>query len=106
MAQRVMVYIICRLVERANAGTGVIVDDWWVDVTEQGSPQVAAIKLERNSAGTGTKTSVVQYHVYYADGGHARFKESYYLTEESALWPSDSTLRPDPLVPTPELLPV
>uniref|UniRef100_A0AAU6VZ15 Uncharacterized protein n=2 Tax=unclassified bacterial viruses TaxID=12333 RepID=A0AAU6VZ15_9VIRU len=106
MSQRVMVYIICRLVERANAGTGVIVDDWWVDVTTTGSPEVAAIKLERNSAGNGTKTSVVQYHVYYADGGHARFKENYYLAEESALWPSNPALRPDPLLPTPELLPV
>lgn len=105
MAQRVMVYIICRLVEVSQSGTGVIVDDWWVDVTTSGSPAVAAIKLERNSAGNNTKTSVVQYHVYYADGGHARFKENYYLTEESNLWPSNPALRPDPLVPTPELMP-
>ena len=105
MTQRVMVYIICRLVERAGQGTGAIVDDWWVDVTTTGSPEVAAIKLARNSAGNNTKTSVVQYHVYYADGGHARFKESYYLKEESALWPSDPSQRPDPLVPTPELMP-
>jgi len=105
MTQRVMVYIICRLVERANAGTGVIVDDWWVDCTVNGSSDIAAIKAERNGAGNGTKTSVVQYHVYYADGGHVRFKENYYLAEETALWPSDPSLRPDPLVPTPELLP-
>lgn len=106
MTQRVMVYIICRLVEVANQGTGAIVDDWWVDCTVNGSSDIAAIKLARNSAGNGTKTSVVQYHVYYADGGHARFKESYYKTEETALWPSNPSLRPDPLVPTPELLPV
>lgn len=106
MTQRVMVYIICRLVERAGQGTGDIVDDWWVDVTTTGSTEVAAIKAARNAAGNNTKTSVVQYHVYYADGGHARFKESYYKAEETALWPSNPDLRPDPLVPTPELLPV
>lgn len=106
MTQRVMVYIICRLVEVSNAGTGTIVDDWWVDCTANGSSDIAGIKAARNAAGNNTKTSVVQYHVYYADGGHARFKESYYLAEEKALWPSDALLRPVPLVPTPELLPV
>lgn len=105
MTQRVMTYIICRMIEVAGQGTGAIVDDFWVDVTTTGSPEVAAIKLARNSAGNNTKTSVVQYHVYYADGGHARFKESYYLAEESALWPSNPALRPDPLVPAPELMP-
>ena len=103
MNKRVMVYIICRLVESDNMGTGKIVDDFWEDVTENGSVKVAAIKLARNSSGRSTKTSVVQYHVYYADGSHARFKEQYYLTEESALWPTDPSKRPDPLVPTPEL---
>ncbi|QNO00473.1 hypothetical protein phiPsa347_021 [Pseudomonas phage phiPsa347] len=105
MTQRVMVYIICRLVEVAGQGTGAIVDDWWVDCTVNGSADIAAIKAARNGAVNGTKTSVVQYHVYYADGGHAKFKESYYLAEEKALWPSNPTLRPDPLVPTPELMP-
>lgn len=106
MSQRVMVYIICRLVEVSQVGTGAIVDDWWVDVTTTGSPDVAAIKAARDGAGNNTKTSVVQYHVYYADGGHARFKERYYLIEEAALWPSNPALRPDPLLPTPELMPV
>lgn len=106
MAQRVMVYIICRLAEVDQAGTGAIVDDWWVDCTQNGSPDIAAIKAARNGAGNNTKTSVIQYHVYYADGGHARFKENYYLAEEKALWPSNASLRPTPLLPTPELLPV
>lgn len=105
MTQRVMVYIICRLVEVSNVGTGSIVDDWWVDVTTTGSTEVAAIKAARNGAGNNTKTSVTQYHVYYADGGHARFKENYYLAEEAALWPSDPSQRPAVLSPTPELLP-
>lgn len=105
MAQRVMVYIICRLVEVSQAGTGNIVDDWWVDCTQNGSSDIAAIKVARNGAGNNTKTSVTQYHVYYADGGHNRFKERYYLEEEAALWPSDASLRPVPLAPVPELLP-
>jgi hypothetical protein len=106
MTQRVMVYIICRLVEVDQAGTGNIIDDWWVDCTVNGSSDIVAIKAARNGAGNGTKTSVIQYHVYYADGGHNRFKENYYIAEQTALWPSNPSLRPNPLVPTPELLPV
>lgn len=106
MVNRIMVYIICRLVEVGGAGTGPIVDDWWVDVTKGGSTDVVAIKSQRDAAGNGTKTSVSQYHVYYADGGHARFKERYYLEEEAALWPSQPDLRKDPLIPIPELSPV
>lgn len=105
MTQRVIVYVICRLIEVAGQGLGATVDDWWVDCTENGSADIAAIKAARNGAGNNTKTSVTQYHVYYADGGHARFKENYYLAEEKALFPSNSSLRPNPLVPTPELLP-
>lgn len=104
MTQRVMVYIICRLVEVDQAGTGNIVDDWWVDCTANGSSDIVAIKAARNGAGNNTKTSVVQYHVYYADGGHARFKENYYLAEEKALWPSVPTADPSVLLPTPEYL--
>jgi hypothetical protein len=102
---RTIVYTICRLVEVANMGTGVTVDDWWVDCTVGGSAQIAAIKAARDGAGNATKTSVVQYHVYYADGGHVRYKERYYLIEEAST-AVDVSLRPDPLVPTPELLPV
>ncbi len=103
--KRVMVYIICRMVEMGNQGLGPMISDWWVDCTVNGSKDIAAIKAERNAAGNGSKTSVVQYHVYYADGGHARFKENYYLAEEKALWPSVPTVDPFGLYPTPELLP-
>jgi hypothetical protein len=106
MTQRVMVYIICRLIEVDQAGTGAVVADWWVDCTQNGSSDIAAVKTAHNEAGNNTKTSVTQYHVYYADGGHARLKENYYLAEEKALWPSNASLRPAVLVPTPELLPV
>lgn len=101
---RTMVYVICRLVEIDNQGFGTIVDDWWVDCTVDGSPQIDAIKLARNSAGNNTKTSVSQYHVYYQDGGHVRYKERSYLLEEASTV-RDGSLRVDPLVPTPELLP-
>lgn len=101
---RIIVYTICRLIEVADMGAGIIVDDWWVDCTIGGSAQIADIKTARDGAGNATKTSVVQYHVYYADGGHVRYKERYYLIEEAST-EVDISLRPDPLVPTPELLP-
>lgn len=104
-SKRVMVYIICRLIEMDNQGLGPQVDDFWVDCTENGSTDIAAIKAARNAAGNNTKTSVTQYHVYYQDGGHGRFKENYYLTEEKSLWPSVPTTDPAALVPTPEFLP-
>lgn len=103
---RIMVYVICRLVEVSNRGTGTIVNDWWVDCTVGGSTQIAAIKAARDGAGNSTKTSVVQYHVYYADGGHVRYKERYFLAEEASSPEPDPSLRVDPLLPTPELLPV
>lgn len=106
MTQRVITYVICRLIEVAGQGTGATVDDWWVYCTVNGSADIAAIKAARNGAGNNTKTSVTQYHVYYADGGHALFRENYYLAEEKALFPSNPALRANPLVPTPELLPV
>jgi hypothetical protein len=102
---RIMVYVICRLVEVADVGTGATVDDWWVDCTVNGSADITAIKTARDGAGNATKTSVVQYHVYYADGGHVRYKERYYLIEEAST-ARDASLRVDPLAPTPELLPV
>jgi hypothetical protein len=101
---RIMVYVICRLVEIDNAGFGSIVADWWVDCTVNGSSDIAAIKVAHDSAGNNTKTSVSQYHVYYADGGHVRYKERAYLLEEAST-ARDPSLRVDPLVPTPELLP-
>jgi len=102
---RIAVYVICRLVEVSNMGTGSIVDDWWVDCTVGGSAQIAAIKSARDGAGNSTRTSVAQYHVYYADGGHARYKERYFLTEEASSPKPNPALRVDPLIPTPELLP-
>lgn len=108
MSQRVMVYVIARLIEMGNAGTGPLLDDWWVECTENGSPDITAIKkqrdLEGRTNGRNSKTSVVQYHVYYEDGGHNRFKERYYLIEEAALWPTVKVADPSTLVPTPELI--
>ena len=106
---RVITYVLCRLVEIDQAGTGKTVDDFWVECTVEGSALVEKIKADRLAAsqatGLPTKTSATAYHVYYADGGHGRYKNREYLIEEAALWPSDASLRPDPLLPTPELLP-
>lgn len=103
---RIMVYIIARMIEVDNAGTGATVDDWWVDATVGGSATVAAVKAARDAEPQNTLTSVVQYHVYYADGGHQRFtRERLFLTEEATLGPAQPALMPSPLVPTPELAP-
>ncbi|UAV89619.1 hypothetical protein [Pseudomonas phage COT4] len=104
--QRVMVYIICWLSVLDNAGAGPILRSEWIDVTANGSSDVVAYKEAVALEEPGNHKAVVtQYHVYYADGGHARFKERYYLIEEAALWPSVPTADPSVLLPTPEYLP-
>lgn len=106
MSQRVMVYVICWVSVLDNAGAGPILRSEWLDVTENGSSDIVAYKAVVAMEDPGNHKAVVtQYHVYYADGGHARFKERYYLIEEAALWPPNPALRQNPLVPTPELLP-
>lgn len=104
--QRVMIYIICWLSVLDNAGAGPILRSEWIDVTANGSSDVVAYKeVVAQEAPGNHKAVVTQYHVYYADGGHGRFKERYYLIEEAALWPSVPTTNPAALLPTPEYLP-
>lgn len=103
---RVITYVLCRLVEIDQAGTGKTVDDFWVECTVEGSALVEKIKADRLAAsqatGLPTKTSATAYHVYYADGGHGRFIQRTYLLEEAKLFPSTPTTTPELLLPTPE----
>ncbi|MND53008.1 hypothetical protein D3C80_440340 [compost metagenome] len=109
VSQRVPVYIICRLIEMGNAGTGPLLDQWWVDCTVGGSVFVDSVKAQRNAdsvaAGAPSRTNAMEYHIYYEDGGHNRLNERYFKQEEAILGAAQPAKAPIPLVPTPELLP-
>lgn len=104
--ERVIVYVIARMVEMDNIGTGPLLDDWWVDCTLGGSAQIEDLKVSRDDSaresGVHSKTSVSQYHVYYADGGHNRFKERDFKVEESSVKAVEPSADPSSLLPEPE----
>lgn len=101
--QRIMVHIQAWLVQYENLTN--MIDNWWIDVTTTGSAGVASAIAEANAnAPSNVKTYVTQYHVYFADGGHARYNERDFKAQETKLGPAQPELAPDPLVPTPEPL--
>ncbi|UAV84679.1 hypothetical protein PHB09_184 [Pseudomonas phage PHB09] len=103
---RVMVYIIAWVGVLDNAGAGPYLRDEWIDITAQGSAALVPYKAAVAEEPPGNHKAVVtQYHVYFADGGHGRYKERDYLILEKSLWPSVPTSNPSALVPTPEYLP-
>lgn len=101
--QRVMVYIQAWIAQYKNVST--LVDSWWIDVTDTGSAGVAVAIAEADANSTvNVRAKVTQYHVYFADGGHARYNERDFKIQEAALGPAQPNLAPSPLVPTPEEL--
>lgn len=103
MAQRVIVYTIAWVGIMDNAGAGPLLESFWIDVTTTGSAGVASWKATIAAPHKGVLS---QYHVYFADGGHARYKtEREFLVQENLSGPAVPTADPSLLVPTPELLP-
>lgn len=101
--QRTMVHIQAWIAQYQNLTT--LVDNWWIDVTDTGSAGVAAAIAAANAASApNVKAAVTQYHVYFADGGHARYNERDFKIQETKLGPAQPDLAPVPLVPTPEPL--
>jgi len=103
-SSRVMVYIqvwLTKTVLGANQ-----IDSWWVDVTEGGSvAALAACAAQDAIEPLNIRTYVSQYHVYFADGGHARYKTTRAMKiDEDKMGPAQPLLAPNPLVPTPEEL--
>ncbi|WKV20406.1 hypothetical protein 16Q_013c [Pseudomonas phage 16Q] len=103
---RVMVYIIAWVGVLDNAGAGPYLRDEWIDITERGSADLVPYKAAVAEEPPGNHKAVVtQYHVYFADGGHGRYKERDYLILEKSLWPPVPTTNPSALLPTPEFIP-
>lgn len=101
MSQRVMVYIIAWVATLDNSGAGPVLSQEWIDVTDGGSAKVEEFKASIVSPHKGV---VSQYHVYFEDGGHARYNEREFLIQEKALGPAQPDKRPETLYPTPELV--
>lgn len=103
MPNRIMVHIQAWIAQYQNVST--LVDSWWIDCTSGGSATVAsAIAAANAAAPANVKAAVTQYHVYFADGGHARYNERDFKLQEAKLGPAQPELAPVPLVPTPEAL--
>lgn len=103
MAQRVIIYIIAWVGVLDNAGAGPILSQEWIDVTTTGSAGVAAWRASIQSPHKGVLS---QYHVYFADGGHARYKtDREFIIQENLSGPAVPTANPALLVPTPEYVP-
>ena len=84
--------------------SGVVVDNWWINVSEGGLPQCDA-ELEALNEGltAGNRHAISQYHCYFADGGHARYRLRYDIQNAWNLYgPMQPSLAPVPLSPKPE----
>ncbi|ATN92899.1 hypothetical protein QGX11_gp136 [Pseudomonas phage PPSC2] len=103
MSQRVIIYTIAWVGVLDNAGAGPILSQEWIDVTTTGSAGVAAWKATIQSPHKGVLS---QYHVYFQDGGHARYKtDREFIIQEKLSGPAIPTADPSLLVPTPEFVP-
>lgn len=101
MATRVLVAMYAWVVKSAN---GVQVDNWWINVSTGGLPEADAILADLNvGATTGNMHSVAQYHCYFEDGGHARYRIRYDITNAWGWYgPMQPDKAPVPLAPKPE----
>lgn len=103
MATRVFVAMYAWVVKYVS---DVQVDNFWINVSEGGLPQADAKLAELNEgmAGTpGNKHSVTQYHCYFEDGGHARYRIRYDIVNAWGWYgPMQPTKAPVPLAPKPE----
>lgn len=101
MATRVFVGMYAWVVKYVS---GAQVSSWWINCSEGGLPQAdAALALLNVGATPGNMHSVSQYHCYFEDGGHARYRLRYDIVNAYNLYgPMHPELAPVPLVPKPE----
>lgn len=101
MAQRVMVANFAWVVKSSSA---MPVENWWIDVSTNGLVGAdAALAALRADAPPTITYAISQYHVYFQDGGHVRYKLRYDMNNAEKLYGAyHPELAPYPLVPTPE----
>lgn len=85
------------------------ITNFWVECTGDGTAgsggsayMATYLAAYQATLPAGDKAAITQYHVYFADGGHARYTPASFKIQETNLGPADPSLAPSPLVPTPE----
>lgn len=80
------------------------VSNFWINISEGGLPAADAQLAALNVGSTpGNLYAVSQYHCYFADGGHARYRIRYDIVNAWGWYgPMQPTLAPSPLLPKPE----
>lgn len=101
MATRVLVAMYAWVVKSVS---GVAVDNFWINTSTGGLTEADAILATLNVGSTpGNNYAVSQYHCYFEDGGHARYRLRYDIVNA---WNSYGPMQPDkapvPLLPKPE----
>lgn len=101
MATRVLVGMYAWVLRSVSAS---VVESWWINVSEGGLVQADAIMAEYNIGATpGNMHSISQYHCYFEDGGHARYRIRYDIVNA---WDKYGPMQPEkapvPLLPKPE----
>lgn len=101
MSQRVLVASFAWVMESYSL---VETRNWWVDVSEGGLAQTDAYIADlRANAAPSYTYAVTQWHCYFEDGGHVRYRLRYDMTNAEKLYGAyHPELAPSPLVPTPE----
>lgn len=101
MATRVLVAMYAWIVKRENDQS---VANWWINVSEGGLPQADAILADLNvGLSPSNNHAVSQYHCYFEDGGHARYRLRYDIVNAWGWYgPMQPTKAPVPLAPKPE----
>lgn len=101
MSTRIFVAMYAWIVERQN---GQNTASYWINASERGLPGVdETVALLNSNSPSGVSYSVSQYHCYFADGGHARYKIRYDIVNAWNWYgPMQPELAPTPLSPKPE----
>lgn len=101
VSQRVLVANFAWVAESSSL---IPVRNFWIDVSSTGlaGADAALAALRANAAPTFTY-AISQYHCYFQDGGHVRYKLRYDMQNAENLYGAyHPELAPSPLVPIPE----
>jgi hypothetical protein len=101
MATRVLVAMYAWVVKSVS---GVAVSNYWINVSTGGLPEADAQLAALNVGSTpGNGYAVSQYHCYFEDGGHARYRLRYDIVNAwNTYGPMQPDKAPSPLLPKPE----
>lgn len=101
MATRVLVAMYAWIIKRENFQE---TSNWWINVSEGGLPQADQILADLNvGLAPANNHAISQYHCYFEDGGHARYRIRYDIVNAWGWYgPMQPDKAPVPLLPKPE----